>query len=165
MTSRPPRLPNCRRVETVHSNAYLVATYTQGVIMTATEVPTIQTESSPPYAPSPAPRRRRRVLLGAVLAVLAAVALIAWLLAMSSETQTRPVAPASAVAPPQQAESAAAQASAGSNAGAVESSGAYVQFCQNSPVLCSPAPPPAPNAGYVQFCHNSPALCTVAKPN
>ena len=133
--------------------------------MTATEVPTIQTESSPPYAPSPAPRRRRRVLLGATLAVLAAVPLIAWLLAMSSETQTRPVAPASAVAPPQQAESAAAQASAGSNAGAVESSGAYVQFCQNSPVLCSPAPPPAPNAGYVQFCHNSPALCTVAKPN
>jgi hypothetical protein len=52
--------------------------------MTATEVPTIQTESSPPYAPSPAPRRRRRVLLGAALAVLAAVALIAWLLAMSS---------------------------------------------------------------------------------
>jgi ferric-dicitrate binding protein FerR (iron transport regulator) len=53
--------------------------------MTATEVPTIQTESSPPYAPSSAPRRRRRVLLGAALAVLAAVALIAWLLAMSSD--------------------------------------------------------------------------------
>ncbi|HTF39352.1 MAG TPA: hypothetical protein VK754_02025 [Propionibacteriaceae bacterium] len=133
--------------------------------MTATETPTIQTESSPPPAAPPAPRRRRRVLLGAGLAVLAVVALIAWLLAMSSETQTRPVAPASAVAPPQQAESAAGQASAGSNAGAVESSDSYAQFCQNSPVLCSPAPPPAPNAGYVQFCHNSPALCTVAKPN
>jgi hypothetical protein len=132
--------------------------------MTATETPTIQAESSPPPAAPPAARRRRRVLLGAGLAVLAAIALIAWLLTMSSETQTRPVAPASAAVPPQQADPAG-QASAGSNAGAVESSGAYVQFCQNSPVLCSPAAPPVPNAGYVQFCLNSPALCTVAKPN
>jgi hypothetical protein len=56
----------------------------------------------------------------------------------------------------------AGQASAGSN---VEFSDSYAQFCQNSPVLCSPAAPPVPNAGYVQFCLNSPALCTVAKPN
>jgi hypothetical protein len=132
--------------------------------MTATETPTIQAESSPPPAAPPAARRRRRVLLGAGLAVLAAIALIAWLLTMSSETQTRPVAPASAAVPPQQADRAG-QASAGSNAGDVQSSDSYAQFCQNSPVLCSPAAPPVPNAGYVQFCLNSPALCTVAKPN
>jgi hypothetical protein len=36
---------------------------------------------------------------------------------------------------------------------------------QNSPVLCSPAAPPAPNAGYAQFCLNSATLCTAAKPN
>jgi hypothetical protein len=132
--------------------------------MTATEVPTIQTQSSPPPTPPPA-TRRRRVLLAVGLAVLAAVALIGWLLTMSSETQTRPVAPASAAAPPQQAEPVAGQASAGSNAGDVKSSDSYAQFCQNSPVLCSPTAPPAPNAGYAQFCINTPTLCTVAKPN
>lgn len=104
------------------------------------------------------------MLLAAGFAFLAAIALIAWLLTLSSETQTRPVTPASAAAPPQQAEPAG-QASAGSNAGDVESSDSYAQFCQNSPVLCSPAAPPAPNAGYVQFCLNSPVLCTVARPN
>jgi hypothetical protein len=133
--------------------------------MTATEVPTIQTESSPPPAPPPAPRRRWRVLLVAGLALLAAVALIAWLLTVNSETQTRPVAPTSAAAPPQQAEPAAGQPNAGSNAGDIESSDSYAQFCQNSPVLCSPAVPPAPNAGYAQFCLNSATLCTAAKPN
>jgi hypothetical protein len=132
--------------------------------MTATETPTIQTQSSPPPTPPTAPRRRR-VLLAAGLALLAAVALIVWLLAMSSETQTRQVAPAPAAVPAQQAEPAAGQANAGSNAGDVESSDSHAQFCQNSPVLCSPAAPPAPNAGYAQFCLNSPALCTVAKPN
>jgi hypothetical protein len=132
--------------------------------MTATETPAIQTESSPSPAPPPAPRRRRRVLLAIRLVLVAAVALIGWLLTMSSETQTRPVTPASAAVPPKQADPAG-QASAGSNAGDVESSDSYAQFCQNSPALCSPPAPPAPNAGYVQFCLNSPALCTVAKPN
>ncbi|HTF41045.1 MAG TPA: hypothetical protein VK754_10675 [Propionibacteriaceae bacterium] len=106
--------------------------------MTATETPTIQTQSSPPPAPPTAPRRRRRLLLAGGLALLAAVAVIAWLLTVSSETQTRAVAPASAE---------------------------HAQFCQNSPVLCSPAAPPAPNAGYVQFCLSSPTLCSVAKSN
>jgi hypothetical protein len=132
--------------------------------MTATETPTIQTQSSPPPTPPPTPRRRR-VLLAVGLALLAAGALIAWLLTMSSETQTLPVTPASAAAPPQQAEPPAGQGSAGSNAGDVESSDSYAQFCQNSPALCSPAAPPAPNASYVQFCLSSPTLCTVAKSN
>ena len=132
--------------------------------MTATETPTIQTQSSPPTTPPPAPRRRR-ALLAIGLALLAAVALIAWLLTMSSETQTRPIAPASAAAPAQQAEPEAGQANGGSNTGGFESSDSYAQFCQNSPVLCSPAAAPAPNAGYVQFCVSSPTLCTVAKPN
>ena len=64
----------------------------------------------------------------------------------------------------QQAESAARQANEGSNAGDVESD-SFAQFCQNSPVLCSPAAAPASDAGYVQFCVSSPTLCTVAKSN
>jgi hypothetical protein len=132
--------------------------------MTATEVPTIQTQSSPPPTPPPAPRRRR-VLLAVGLAVLAAVGLIVWMLTMSSETQTRPVTPPSAAAPPQQAEPPAGQANAGSNTGDLASSDSFAQFCQNSPVLCSPAAAPALNADYVQFCMSSPTLCTVAKPN
>ena len=60
---------------------------------------------------------------------------------------------------------AAGQADAGSKTGDFESSDSYAHFCQNSPVLCSPAASPALNAGYAQFCQNSPALCTVAKPN
>jgi hypothetical protein len=112
--------------------------------MTATETPTIQTQSSPPPTPPPAPRRRRRVLLAIGLVLVAAVALIAWLLTMSSETQTRPVTPASAAVPPQQAEPEAGQANAGSNAGDVGSSDPYAQFCQNSPALCSPVAPQPP---------------------
>ena len=38
----------------------------------------------------------------------------------------------------------------------------YVQFCQNSPSLCTAVAPERP-AGYAQFCANSPTLCT--KPN
>ncbi len=132
--------------------------------MTATETPTIQAESSPPSAPSPAPRRRRRVLLGR--GTCCPRRHRAHRMAACDELRD-PNAPSCARVgrSTTAASGSAAQASAGSNAGDVQSSDAYAQFCQNSPVLCSPAAPPAPNAGYVQFCHNSPALCTVAKPN
>ncbi len=127
--------------------------------MTATQTPTIQTETSPPPAGRPAPPRRRRTLLAAALVVIAAaVALTVWLLTNGAPSQTGPITPISAPAPPQQA--APDQADAGTKVGSVDASGGYAQFCQGSPTLCgAPAAPALPQAGYLQFCQGSPTLC------
>lgn len=128
--------------------------------MTATQTLRIQTETSPPAGRQARPRRR--MLLAAVLAVFAAaVALTVWLLFTSSSSQPGPITPISAAAPPPQAVPAPGQANAGSNAGSVDASEGYAQFCENSPVLCgAPVAAERPATGYVNFCQNSPSLCT-----
>ena len=119
--------------------------------MTATQTITVPTESSPPPAGRRG-RQRRRILLAAGLVVLAAaIALIVWLLTTNSPSQPGPITPVSAAAPPQQAAPAPDQGNAGSNAGSVDISGGYAQFCQNSPTLCiGPAAPTPANAAYLQ---------------
>jgi hypothetical protein len=129
--------------------------------MTVTGTTTIETPSSPP------PIRPRSVAATAAAGVLilAAVTLTPWLLTAGSQTETGPVVPTSAAPSPQQAAPVLGQASAGSNARNVAGPAAYVMFCQNSPALCAPPPPPLPNTGYIQFCWNSPALCTAPERN
>jgi len=133
--------------------------------MTATETTRSETLSSPP----PAPPRRGALTAAAGLFVVAAVTLTPWVLntgsQTGSQTETGPVIPTSAAASPQQAAPTLGQASAGSNARNVAGPAAYVMFCQNSPALCAPPPPPLPNTGYIQFCWNSPALCTAPERN
>jgi hypothetical protein len=132
--------------------------------MTATQTPTIQIETSPPPAGRPVRPRRRRMFLAVGLAVFAvAAALIVWLLITSSPSQTGPITPISAAAQ-SQAAPVPGQADAGPNAGSVDTSGGYAQFCQNSPALCAAAAPKPLDPGYVSFCQNSPALCIAAAP-
>jgi hypothetical protein len=121
--------------------------------MTAAPTLTRPTVSSPP----PAPRRRRRGLLAIGLAVLVVIAaLTAWLITINSSTMTDPKAPTSVAAPQAPAPG---QAPAGSNQGSVEGPAAYVEFCQNSPTLCTPTAATQEVTGYIQFCHNSASLC------
>ena len=128
--------------------------------MTTTATPTTKALSSPP----PVRPRRGAVTAAVGLFVVAAVTLTPWVLITGSQTETGPM-PTSAAASPLQAPPILGQAAAGSNARNIAGPAAYVMFCQNSPALCAPPPPPLPNTGYIQFCWNSPALCTAPERN
>jgi hypothetical protein len=129
--------------------------------MTTTGTPTTETLSSPP----PVGPRQNAVTAAAGLMVVAAVTLTPWLLNNGSQTETGPFMPTSAAASPHQARPTLDQAAAGSNARSIARPAAYVRFCQNSPALCAPPPPPLSNTGYIRFCWNSPTLCTTSKPS
>ena len=136
----------------------------QGVIMTATGNPhNPRRQTLPPPTPPPAPRRRR-VLLAVGLVLLATVALIAWLLTMSSETQTRPVAPASAAVLPQQVEPAGVRPARVRTRATSSRQTRTSCSARTAPALCVRRRPLS-SPGYVQFCLSSPTLCTVSKSN
>ena len=123
--------------------------------MTATETPTTETPSgTPPVRP------QLGVVSAAGFIVLAATALIMWLLTISS--QPDPAMPMAAAASAPQSVPALGQTSSGWNSGSVNAPAAYLMFCENSPALCGA---PLPLAGYLQFCWNSPSLCTAPKHN
>jgi hypothetical protein len=127
--------------------------------MTATGTTTTETLSSQPPVRPP-----RGALIAVGLGAFAAVALTPWLLTTSSPTEAGPITPTSAAALPLEATLAAGQVSAGWYVGTVDRPEAYVQFCQNSPVLCDPTAPTPPDIGYVLFCENSPVLCISTAP-
>ena len=136
--------------------AQIGAILLKGVIMTVTETPTTETPSSPPPAQS-----RLGIASAAGFVVLAATALIVWLLTIDSQPETNPNTSTSAAASAPQSASAFGQAITW-NTGGVNSPAEYVMFCENSPAICGA---PAPLPGYLQFCWNSPTLCTVARHN
>jgi hypothetical protein len=123
--------------------------------MTATETPTTETPSGQPPV-----RPQLGVVSAAGFIVLAATALILWLLTINSQPVS--VMPTSAAASAPQAVPASGQGSASWNTGSVDTPAAYLMFCENSPALCGA---PAPLAAYLQFCWNSPTLCTLPKPS
>ncbi|HEX3207543.1 MAG TPA: hypothetical protein VHQ68_15025 [Propionibacteriaceae bacterium] len=124
-------------------------------------MPATRTTTTETLTISPPSRPPRVGVIAAGLVVFAAAALTPWLLAPSSQTETSPMTPPMAAAPPQLA-SALGQGGAAAGAGSVPSPKAYLMFCENSPSLCAL---PTAATGYIQFCWNSPTLCTMPKSN
>lgn len=127
--------------------------------MTTTGTTTPEILSSRPPGPP-----EQRVITAVGIVVFTGVALTQWLFTTSSETETGPVAAASAAASPGQVMPAPGRADAGANAGSVDRPEAFAQFCWNSPTLCGPAEPTPPNRAYLLFCQNSSVLCTSTAP-
>jgi hypothetical protein len=124
-------------------------------------MPATRTTTTETLTISPPSRPPRVGVIAAGLVVFAAAALTPWLLTPSSQTETSPMTPPMAAAPPQLA-SALGQAGAAAGASNVSGPKAYLMFCENSPSLCAL---PTPATGYIQFCWNSPTLCTMPKSN
>jgi predicted transglutaminase-like cysteine proteinase len=93
-----------------------------------------------------APRRFRKwpvLLVGAAVALAAAIALTVWALTASTPTHTRPATGTIAPARPVNG---------------------YTSFCQNNSDLCTlPSAPVSPNQAYLQFCQNNSDLCAVTQ--
>jgi hypothetical protein len=114
--------------------------------MTPSRISTIETLSSPPPGPP-----ERRLLTAAAVIVVALVTLTPWLLTTTPDVGASPIASTSATAPPQLAPPAPGPIG-------------YIQFCHNSPSLCSGVAPTRLAIGYLQFCENSPSLCSGMAP-